>query len=104
MVELSVARFWPGDRVRVCELHKVGHVRTPFYIREKTGEVVQFCGHFLNPEELSLGRTSGPVVALYRVRFSMKQLWPDYARNANDALIIEVYDHWLTPAGAAAPH
>jgi nitrile hydratase len=99
MVERSIARFAPGDRVSVLELNKAGHVRTPYYIRQKTGHVVQLCGHFLNPEDLSVGNTHGPVVALYRVRFLMMDLWPEYQRKSDDALIIEVYDHWLRPAG-----
>lgn len=98
MPERSVARFLPGDRVTVLELNKAGHIRTPYYVRQKTGEVVQVCGHFLNPEDLSVGRTNGPVVALYRVKFAMQQLWQEYRRNADDALVIEIYDHWLAPA------
>ncbi len=101
MPERSVARFSPGDRVRVLDLGKAGHVRTPHYIRHKTGDVMQLCGHFLNPEDLSVGRTSGPVVALYRVKFLMQHLWPEYRRNTDDALVIEVYDHWLAPAAIA---
>lgn len=101
--KLSVARFAIGERVTVLELGKAGHIRTPYYIRHKTGEVVQLCGHFLNPEDLSVGRTSGPVVALYRVQFRMDELWPGYQRNPDDALLIEVYDHWLARAGAVQP-
>ena len=98
MPEYSVARFAPGDRVSVLELNKAGHIRTPYYVRHKTGDVVQLCGHFLNPEDLSVGRTSGPVVAVYRVKFLMQHLWPEYRRNAADALFVEIYDHWLAPA------
>lgn len=98
--EAVVARFAPGDAVRVLSLGKPGHVRTPHYILHKRGEVVQFCGFFLNPEDLSVGRTAGPVVPLYRVRFSMADLWPEYRRHPQDALMIEIYDHWLAPAAA----
>lgn len=104
MAERSIARFAPGDHVRVLELNKAGHVRTPHYVRHKTGDVVQLCGYFLNPEDLSLGHTDGPVVALYRVRFLMKHLWPEYQRNADDVLFIEVYDHWLSPGGQSSQH
>lgn len=99
--ERIVARFVLGDHVTVLDLGKAGHIRTPRYIRHKTGEVVQCCGNFLNPEDLSVGRTDGPVVPLYRLRFPMAELWPEYSRNAEDALVIEVYDHWLALAGAA---
>ncbi len=100
--EVSVARFCPGDAVTVLDLRKAGHIRTPDYILHKRGEVVQFCGFFLNPEDLSVGRTAGPVVPLYRVRFPMRELWPEYQRHLDDALFIEIYDHWLAPAAAVA--
>jgi hypothetical protein len=100
------ARFQEGDRVQVLELRKAGHVRTPFYVRGKSGEILELCGWYLNPEDLSIGHTGGPVVALYRVRFRQVDLWPDYVGAAHDALCIEIYDHWLAKAvplaGAAA--
>ena len=52
--EAVVARFTPGDAVRVLPLGKPGHVRTPHYILNKRGEVVEFCGFFLNPEVTAL--------------------------------------------------
>ncbi len=97
------ARFAVGDRVRVLELNKSGHIRIPHYIRHHEGEVVQLCGNFLNPEDLAVGRTSGPVVPLYRVRFAMADLWPGYQRHAGDVLVIEIYDHWLARVDAAVP-
>jgi hypothetical protein len=97
------ARFGVGDPVEVLDLGKAGHVRTPFYVRHRRGEVVQVCGWFLNPEALSVGDTSGPLMPLYRVKFPMKTLWPEFSRNDTDALCIEIYDHWLAPAADAAP-
>jgi hypothetical protein len=90
-------RFKARDQVLVLDLDKAGHVRTPFYVRRKIGEVIDFRGYFLNPEQLSIGNTAGPVVALYRVRFMMKDLWPNYDQDRTDVLCIEVYDHWLAP-------
>ncbi len=90
--------FAVGDRVTVLDLRKPGHVRTPDYILGHTGVVVQFCGCFLNPEDLSLGRTDGPVVALYRVQFAMSQLWAEPQHHPADTLCIEIYGHWLTAA------
>lgn len=90
--------------VTVLDLGKDGHIRTPRYILNKCGEVVQSCGYFLNPEDLSRGHTAGPVVPLYRVRFRMGELWPEYDRNPDDALFIEIYDHWLAPAPAGVSH
>ena len=88
--------------MRVLELNKSGHIRTPFYIRHKTGVVVQVCGAYLNPEHLAVGNTAGPVVALYRVAFPQRELWPDYAGPAFDQLCIEIYDHWLAAADDVA--
>lgn len=95
-------RFRVGDHVTVLELNKSGHIRTPFYVRHKTGVIVQDCGLFLNPEDLAIGITSGPVVKLYRVQFRQVDLWSDYKGPASDSLCIEIYDHWLAPAQAAA--
>ncbi len=92
------ARFTIGDQVRVLDLGKSGHVRTPFYVRRKVGTIVQVCGVFLNPEDLSIGKTSGPAVRLYRVAFDQSTLWSAYEGAPNDRLCIEIYDHWLEPA------
>jgi hypothetical protein len=98
------ARFGPGDAVRVLDLGLRGHVRTPAYVRGRTGRIVDFVGYFLNPEALSVGDTSGPLVPLYRVAFEMRELWPEFDRNETDRLQLEVYDHWLAPANAPTPH
>jgi hypothetical protein len=93
-----MTRFAAGDRVQVLALCKEGHVRIPHYIRHQTGCVTEYCGTYLNPEDLAVGKASGPAVDLYRVAFSQRQLWPDDVIPAQDTLIIEIYDHWLTPA------
>ena len=92
-------RFQISDRVTVLDLQKSGHVRIPVYVRGKTGEVVQYCGRYLNPEDLAVGNTSGPAIDLYRVAFNQHDLWPPDENRAGDLLIIEVYDHWLAPSG-----
>jgi nitrile hydratase subunit beta len=94
--------FSVGDRVTVVNLRKPGHVRTPDYILGHTGEVVQCCGSFLNPEDLSVGRTGGPVVPLYRVQFRMAELWADPQHHPEDTLCIEIYGHWLKAANKAS--
>ena len=45
--------FEPGDRVRVLAAEKPGHVRTPAYLKGKTGWVESVIGTFPNPEELA---------------------------------------------------
>jgi hypothetical protein len=91
-------RFTVGDAVRVLHLGKTGHIRTPFYVRGKVGRVIQMCGTFLNPEDLAVGNTAGPVIPLYRVSFRQTDLWDDYQGPAHDTLVIEIYDHWLSAA------
>ena len=95
-------RFDQGDKVLVLDLGKSGHIRIPFYVRGHVGTVIHRCGSFLNPEDLAVGNVAGPVVPLYRVSFSMKQLWPDYAGSPSDLLYIEIYDHWLAMADTSA--
>lgn len=97
------ARFQKGDLVRVLNLNKSGHIRTPHYVRDKPGEIVELCGFYLNPEDLSVGNTGGPAMPLYRVLFRQKDLWPDYRGSPADTLCIEIYDHWLAPKFATAP-
>jgi nitrile hydratase len=92
------ARFSTGDRVRVRQAFGPGHVRTPFYIRGKTGVVERVLGPFRNPEELAYGRPGEPAQPLYRVRFVQREVWSDYAGPPADTVDIEIYQHWLEPA------
>jgi nitrile hydratase len=93
-----MARFSPGATVRVKSGNPPGHVRTPYYIRGKTGQVERICGEFRNPEELAYGRSGEPKRVLYRVRFAQQQVWPDYSGPATDTIDIELYEHWLEQA------
>jgi nitrile hydratase len=91
-------RFTTNDRVRVRLAFPPGHVRTPFYIRGKTGIVERVLGPFRNPEELAYGRSGAPAQPLYRVRFAQNEVWPDYTGSDADTVDIEIYQHWLEPA------
>jgi nitrile hydratase len=92
------ARFKPGEAVRVREAYPPGHIRTPWYIRGKAGQIERICGSFANPEELAFGRNGLPAQPLYRVRFAQREVWPDYDGSATDTVDIEIYEHWLEPA------
>jgi nitrile hydratase len=93
--------FAIGQPVRVRRAHPPGHVRTPYFVRGKTGVVESIAGHYANPEELAYGRDGQPRRALYRVRFRQPELWPDYAGPADDCAVVDLYEHWLEPAGEA---
>ena len=92
-----MSRFATGERVRVRTAHPPGHIRTPTYVRGKSGIVERICGSFPNPEELAFGRDGQPARPLYRVRFSQRELWPDYRGAASDCVEVEIYEHWLEP-------
>jgi nitrile hydratase len=93
-----IARFAPGDHVAVRYSESPGHIRTPYYVRGRTGVVERVCGPYANPEELAYGRKGLPAQPLYRVRFRQRDLWPDYAGPPADCVEVEIYEHWLEPA------
>jgi nitrile hydratase subunit beta len=88
------------DRVRIVDLGKLGHVRTPIYVREKIGVVVRHCGAFENPEERAYGRKGTDRIPIYRVRLRQKDIWPDYDGGPDDVLEIDIYAHWLKSASS----
>jgi nitrile hydratase len=89
--------FGTGDRVRIVDLQKPGHVRTPRYVREKTGIIDHCCGNFENPENRAYGKVGHERIPLYRVRFRQRDLWPAYDGSDKDSLVLEIYQHWLRP-------
>lgn len=95
-------RFEVGDRVMVKRAFPPGHRRTPVYIRGKTGVIERVCGAFPNPEELAYGFDGEPKKVLYRVRFMQKHVWPDYPGPQRDVIEMEIFEHWLERAAAAA--
>lgn len=90
--------FALGERVRILDLDKPGHVRVPIYVRGKTGKIDQVCGAFENPEERAYGRAGGARIPLYRVRLDQSDLWEHYSGSHTDTVVIEVYSHWLESA------
>lgn len=98
--QLSPA-FEAGAPVRVRIAYPPGHVRTPFYIRGRSGVVESIAGEFADPEELAYGRDGLPKRALYRVRFRQVDLWPDYSGPEADTIVVDVFEHWLEEETAA---
>jgi nitrile hydratase len=85
------------ERVRVKRRMPPGHVRAPAYLRGKTGVIERRLGAFGNPELLAYGN-DGPAQMLYRVHFTMAEIWGDGAERPEDTLDAEIYDHWLEAA------
>ena len=94
---MTAPRFEPGNRVRVLPEDKPGHVRTPSYVRGKTGRVEAVLGEFRNPESLAYGGSGRPERPLYKVSFRQADLWEDYPGSADDTLYMDIYEHWLEP-------
>lgn len=92
---MSEAVFRAGQRVRVRAAFPPGHVRTPAYVRGKTGVVERVLPVFPDPEERAFGRRGLPGRRLYRVRFPQPEVWPDYAGSPADTVDVEIYEHWL---------
>ena len=87
--------FEPGERVRVRPADKPGHVRTPKYLKGKSGRVESVLGEFRNPEDLAYGLSGLPERRLYKVGFRQADLWSDYEGPADDYLYADVYEQWL---------
>jgi nitrile hydratase len=88
--------FAPGDMVRVRddwpEARGRAHIRTPHYVRGRSGVVHCYLGAFPNPEDLAFGRAAC-VLELYHVRFDLPALWGE-AREGDD-LLVELFAPWL---------
>lgn len=93
----EAGKFKPGDRVKVKFEDRPGHLRTPWYIRGKTGWIERVHGEFLNPESLAYGRDGLPKKTLYLVAFNQSDIWG--RTNNADKLLVDIYEHWLDPAG-----
>ena len=89
----------PGTRVRVRldwpERRGPCHIRTPWYLRGEEGVVERHLGDFPNPEDLAFARPAASR-ALYHVRFDQPGLW--HEGRAGDAVVVELYEHWLEAA------
>lgn len=86
--------FEPGTVVRIRDLSPPGHIRTPKYLRGKTGMIERALGPFESPEQRAYALPA-PHKQLYRVRFTMAELWGDDAEGAADTLDAEIYEHWI---------
>lgn len=83
-----------ADLVRVKALAPPGHIRAPWYLRGKTGKIERELGPFNNPEQLAYGLPAQQK-PLYRVRFTMAEIWGAKAETPTDTIDAELYGHWL---------
>ncbi len=71
------------------------HIRTPHYLRCRSGVVLRQLGAYSNPEDLAFARPAA-VIPLYHVAFRCADIWPDV--KTDDELLVEIYQHWLESA------
>jgi len=90
----ATGRFKNGDRVKVKFEDRPGHLRTPWYIRGKSGRIERVYGDFLNPELLAFGKDGFPKKTLYQVAFDHSEVFGK-AQGAKDKVLVDIYDHWL---------
>ncbi len=90
-------RFAPGDSVRVAARDALGHCRTPWYLRGKTGVIASIHGTFRDPERLAYHQPGLPAQVLYKVRFKQNEVWGRYDGPAGDQLEADIFDYWLEP-------
>lgn len=96
-VTVAEAKFKPGDRVKVRMEDRPGHIRTPWYVRGKSGWIERVYGEFLNPESLAYGRDGLPRRTLYLVAFNQSDVWEKSA-GSQDKVLVDIYEHWLDHA------
>lgn len=96
-VSAAGGQFKLGDRVKVRFEDRPGHIRTPWYIRGKTGRIERVYGEFRNPELLAYGRDGLPKRTLYLVAFDYGEVWGKKS-GSKDKVLVDIYEHWLDSA------
>ena len=98
-----MARFRPGDRIRVLPTVMDTHHRTPGYIKGKVGRVHALSGAYPDPETRAYGGSGIPERDLYLVAFEMREVWGErYSGPASDSLLVDIFEQWLEPVDATA--
>ncbi len=90
-------KFKLGETVLVASRDTLGHCRTPWYLRGRTGIVCGLQGAFHDPERLAYHKPGLPAQILYKVRFQQRELWSDYPGPESDELEADIYEYWLQP-------
>jgi len=90
------ARFAPGDRVVVRDIHPAGHTRAPRYARGGTGVVLHVAPPFPFPDASAHGG-GRRAEHTYHVEFRASDLWPD-ADDPDQTVVVDLWDAYLEPA------
>jgi nitrile hydratase beta subunit len=90
------ARFTIGERVRMKNMHPVGHTRLPRYVRGHVGVVECVRGCHVFPDAVVAGRGEEPHW-LYTVVFDGRELWGEGSDPALK-VSVEAWEPYLDPA------
>ena len=90
-----MAKYQPGDPVRIRVGVPPTHFRTPEYVQGKQGQIEMSWGSFPNPEGLAYGKDGLPAQPLYLVKFAQTDLWINYKGAPQDELLLDIYENWL---------
>ncbi|MDQ3947269.1 MAG: nitrile hydratase subunit beta [Actinomycetota bacterium] len=85
-------RFNPGDRVRVKEMHPVGHTRLPHYVRSRTGTVERTRPAQLFPDTHAHFQGENPQ-HVYAVAFDSRDVWGDDGEPCT--IYVDLYEGYL---------
>ena len=90
-----MAKYQPGDQVRIRVGVPPTHFRTPEDVQGKRGQIEMSWGSFPNPEGLAYGKDGLPAQPLYLVKFAQTDLWINYKGAPQDELLLDIYENWL---------
>ncbi len=88
--------FEVGDRVRMKNIHPMGHTRLPRYVRGRVGVIDRYQGVFVFPDTEAHHKGEN-AQHVYSVRFTAKELWGEDAPE-NQALYIDIWDDYMDKA------
>lgn len=96
-----MSRFRTGERVTIRAQQTLSHSRVPGYAKGRTGVIERVLSEFVIPEDDAWGRgwQGGRRETLYRVRLYQADTWPGYRGQPGDTHELEIFEHWLEPAG-----
>ena len=92
-----MSRFSVGEAVKVLNSYPIHHVRTPTFIRGRSGVIASISGDYLNPEERAYGQPGLPAWTLYRALFRQNEIWTNYHGPDQDTAVVDIYENWLKP-------
>jgi nitrile hydratase subunit beta len=89
------SRFRQRQRVRVRNIHPVGHTRLPRYVRGKQGTVLRDHGVWALQDTNVAGDPLGPKPQhVYTVKFDARELWGDTAP-PRDSVYVDLWEDYL---------